>query len=90
MKTEAGTNNNNNTNSNNNNNSNSSNKMDFDMYPSISSGKQQDPVREVVMKYIDYFLPESEWVCDETERKYGTKIELNIALGLGRLISESL
>lgn len=33
-------------------------KMAFDMYPSISSGKQQDPVREVVMKYIDYFLPE--------------------------------
>lgn len=56
MKAEAGTNNNNN----NNNNINSS-KMDFDMYPSIS-GKQQDPVREVVMKYIDYFLPESEWV----------------------------
>lgn len=33
------------------------NKMAFDMYPTIS-GKQQDPVREVVMKYIDYFLPE--------------------------------
>ncbi|EDX04817.1 GD22115 [Drosophila simulans] len=32
--------------------------MDFDMYPSIS-GKQQDPVREVVMKYIDYFLPDA-------------------------------
>lgn len=94
MKTEAGTNNNNNTNSSNNNNSNSNNKMDFDMYPSISSGKQQDPVREVVMKYIDYFLPESEWVYDETERKIWnaddrTEIELNIALGLG-LISDSL
>uniref|UniRef100_A0A1B0G0T4 Uncharacterized protein n=1 Tax=Glossina morsitans morsitans TaxID=37546 RepID=A0A1B0G0T4_GLOMM len=33
------------------------NKMAFDMYPTIS-GKQQDPVREVVMKYIDYFLPD--------------------------------
>ncbi|TDG49470.1 hypothetical protein AWZ03_004153 [Drosophila navojoa] len=33
--------------------------MDFDLYPTIS-GKQQDPVREVVMKYIDYFLPESD------------------------------
>lgn len=51
MKTETGSNNNNTTVVN----------MDFDMYPSIS-GKQQDPVREVVMKYIDYFLPE--WVCD--------------------------
>ncbi|XP_037708729.1 protein bunched, class 1/class 3/D/E isoforms isoform X5 [Drosophila subpulchrella] len=48
MKTETGGNNNNNTGS----------KMDFDMYPSIS-GKQQDPVREVVMKYIDYFLPDA-------------------------------
>lgn len=57
MKTETGSNNSNN----NNNNNNNSAKMDFDMYPSIS-GKQQDPVREVVMKYIDYFLPE--WVCD--------------------------
>jgi len=47
MKTETGSNNNNTTVVN----------MDFDMYPSIS-GKQQDPVREVVMKYIDYFLPE--------------------------------
>lgn len=74
MKTEAGANNNNNTNNSNNNNSNSNNKMDFDMYPSISSGKQQDPVREVVMKYIDYFLPESEWVYDETEREFGTKM----------------
>lgn len=55
MKTEAGSNNNNH------NKNNNTNKMDFDMYPSIS-GKQQDPVREVVMKYIDYFLPESEWV----------------------------
>lgn len=54
MKTETGGNNNNNNNINTNN---SNNKMDFDMYPSIS-GKQQDPVREVVMKYIDYFLPE--------------------------------
>ncbi|XP_017012087.2 protein bunched, class 1/class 3/D/E isoforms isoform X6 [Drosophila takahashii] len=50
MKTETG--------SNNNNNNNTVSKMDFDMYPSIS-GKQQDPVREVVMKYIDYFLPDA-------------------------------
>ncbi|XP_017025551.1 protein bunched, class 1/class 3/D/E isoforms isoform X10 [Drosophila kikkawai] len=50
MKTETG--------SNNSNNNNNSAKMDFDMYPSIS-GKQQDPVREVVMKYIDYFLPDA-------------------------------
>lgn len=56
MKTETGGNNNNN----NINTNNSNNKMDFDMYPSIS-GKQQDPVREVVMKYIDYFLPEWVW-----------------------------
>nr|AAC41607.1 shortsighted class 1 [Drosophila melanogaster] len=48
MKTETGSNNNNTTVVN----------MDFDMYPSIS-GKQQDPVREVVMKYIDYFLPDA-------------------------------
>ncbi|XP_016963435.1 protein bunched, class 1/class 3/D/E isoforms isoform X5 [Drosophila biarmipes] len=48
MKTETGSNNNNNT----------GRKMDFDMYPSLS-GKQQDPVREVVMKYIDYFLPDA-------------------------------
>ncbi|EDW04209.1 GH11673 [Drosophila grimshawi] len=55
MKTEAGSNSNSN-----NNNINHINiiKMDFDMYPSIS-GKQQDPVREVVMKYIDYFLPDA-------------------------------
>uniref|UniRef100_A0A6P4FEZ1 Protein bunched, class 1/class 3/D/E isoforms isoform X7 n=1 Tax=Drosophila rhopaloa TaxID=1041015 RepID=A0A6P4FEZ1_DRORH len=46
------------TGSNNNNNINTVSKMDFDMYPSIS-GKQQDPVREVVMKYIDYFLPDA-------------------------------
>ncbi|XP_036673145.3 protein bunched, class 1/class 3/D/E isoforms isoform X5 [Drosophila suzukii] len=50
MKTETG--------GNNNNNNNTGSKMDFDMYPSIS-GKQQDPVREVVMKYIDYFLPDA-------------------------------
>ncbi|XP_032576564.1 protein bunched, class 1/class 3/D/E isoforms isoform X5 [Drosophila sechellia] len=48
MKAETGSNNNNTTVVN----------MDFDMYPSIS-GKQQDPVREVVMKYIDYFLPDA-------------------------------
>ncbi|XP_017151966.1 protein bunched, class 1/class 3/D/E isoforms isoform X10 [Drosophila miranda] len=52
MKTETGS------NINNNNNSIINSKMDFDMYPSIS-GKQQDPVREVVMKYIDYFLPDA-------------------------------
>ncbi|XP_017099708.2 protein bunched, class 1/class 3/D/E isoforms isoform X3 [Drosophila bipectinata] len=50
MKTETG--------SNSINNNNSTSKMDFDMYPNIS-GKQQDPVREVVMKYIDYFLPDA-------------------------------
>ncbi|XP_020807906.1 protein bunched, class 1/class 3/D/E isoforms-like isoform X1 [Drosophila serrata] len=54
MKTETGSNNSNI----NNNNNNIIVKMDFDMYPSIS-GKQQDPVREVVMKYIDYFLPDA-------------------------------
>nr|AAB61239.1 required for peripheral nervous system morphogenesis, eye development and oogenesis [Drosophila melanogaster] len=48
MKTETGSNNNNTTVVN----------MDFDMYPSIS-GKQEDPVCEVVMKYIDYFLPDA-------------------------------
>lgn len=40
-----------------NNKSNGTSKMAFDLYPNIS-GKQRDPVREVVMKYIDYFLPE--------------------------------
>lgn len=40
-----------------NNKTNGTTKMAFDLYPNIS-GKQRDPVREVVMKYIDYFLPE--------------------------------
>lgn len=72
MKTEAGTNKNNNNNNNTTSNNNNNSKMDFDMYPSIS-GKQQDPVREVVMKYIDYFLPESEWVF-RAEREFGLQL----------------